>query len=369
MYPKTFFFVRLASNLACLMIKSFYFYIILLFCTLKINAQAGGNYTYAFLNIPNSARAASLGGKTAAIPADDLNFPFHNPSLLNNEMSDHFVLNYVSYFAGINLGYVSYAKTIENIGNFAAGIHYINYGNFIASDIYGNKTGSFSASEYAFNFIYSKKIDSLFNAGINVKPVYSIFENYNSFGVAADLALTYFNPAKLLCAAIVLKNMGMQIIPYYDGNREPLPFEVQAGISQKLHYAPFRFSLLLQHLQKFDLTYDNTINENTEIDPFSGEPVSKNKFEIFGDKIMRHAIFGVEFLPVENFYLNISYNYQRRQEMKIQLKTSLVGFSWGFGFKVSKFHFSYGRASYHLAGASNHFSLSTNFTEFYKKSN
>ena len=45
----------------------------------------------------------------------------------------------------------------------------------------------------------------------------------------------------------------------------------------------------------------------------------------------------------------------------------MVGFSWGFGIKISKFHFSYGRATYHLAGGSNHFSLSTNLSDFYHK--
>jgi hypothetical protein len=44
----------------------------------------------------------------------------------------------------------------------------------------------------------------------------------------------------------------------------------------------------------------------------------------------------------------------------------MVGFSYGFGIKISKFHLSYGRATYHLAGASNHFSISTNFSSFYK---
>ena len=334
-----------------------------------LNAQVGGNYTYAFLNLTNSARVASLGGKTVGLRTDDLNLPFHNPSLLNSEMDNHFIMNYVSYFADINYGYVSYAKTYNDIGNFAAGIHYINYGNFQGTDISGNNTGTFTASEYALNLIYSRNIDSLFSAGINIKPVYSVFENYYSLGIASDIAVTYYNPENFLCAALVFKNIGFQIKPYYEGNREPLPFEIQAGVSQRLQHAPFRFSILLQHLQKFDLTYESEINANSEINFFSEKSVPQNKLEIFGDKIMSHAIFGIEILPGENFYINIGYNYLRRQELRMQIKTGMVGFSWGFGFKISKFHFSYGRASYHIAGASNHFSLSTNFNEFYKKTN
>ncbi|MGC9344429.1 MAG: hypothetical protein ACP5E3_17120 [Bacteroidales bacterium] len=93
------------------------------------------------------------------------------------------------------------------------------------------------------------------------------------------------------------------------------------------------------------------------------------KLEDFADNLMRHIILGIEFMPFENFYASMGYNYLRRQELKINNKPGMVGFSWGFGFKISKFHFSYGRASYHLAGGSNHFSLSTNLSEFYKRSN
>ena len=82
---------------------------------------------------------------------------------------------------------------------------------------------------------------------------------------------------------------------------------------------------------------------------------------------MRHVIFGVEFIPVKNLYVRVGYNYRRRKEMLIESKTSTVGISWGFGIKISKFYLSYGRATYHLAGASDHFSISTDLDSFKKK--
>jgi hypothetical protein len=82
---------------------------------------------------------------------------------------------------------------------------------------------------------------------------------------------------------------------------------------------------------------------------------------------MRHIIIGVEFLPIDNFYFNLGYNYQRRQELKIPGRTGMVGFSWGFGVKINKFQISYGRATYHVAGASDHFSLSCDLSEFYRQ--
>jgi hypothetical protein len=139
---------------------------------------------------------------------------------------------------------------------------------------------------------------------------------------------------------------------------------LQAGITQGLAHAPFRFNITFQNLERWDLTY-----EKTGSDDFNtlGEEVERSGFDIFGDKLMRHLVFGVEFLFGKNFHVDLGYNYKRRQEMKVNARPGMVGFSWGFGFKVSKFHIAFGRASYHLAGGTNHFSLTTNLSEFYRK--
>jgi len=333
----------------------------------QLSGQLGGNATYSFLNLTNSARVASVGGKFVSGWDDDLNLPFHNPSLLNESMSGHLVLNYVNYFSDINYGYVSYARNFEKVGNTAAGLHYINYGKFISADQTGTKTGEFTASEYALNLIWSRSIDSLFHFGVNLKPVYSVLESYHSFGLVADVGITFVNREQLFTAGIVLRNFGTQIKTYHDGNREPMPFELLLGISQKLRHAPFRFSIVAHNLQKLDLTYRDPGRAADEIDPITGEPYPENKLEKFGDNLMRHLIFGVEFIPIEHFYLRAGYNYQRRQELKIDTRSAMVGFSWGFGVRISKIHLSYGRASYHLAGASNHFSVSTDLSSFGRK--
>jgi hypothetical protein len=126
--------------------------------------------------------------------------------------------------------------------------------------------------------------------------------------------------------------------------------------------------VVAHNLQKPDLSYKNkSRGDFQEIDVVTGEPAGRGKIEDFADKFMRHMIFGVEFSPFKSFCLRGGYNYQRRSELKVQSRAAMVGFSWGFGLKISKFNLSYGRASYHLAGASNHFSLTTDFSSFYRK--
>jgi hypothetical protein len=327
--------------------KSIHIFILSLLVSVS-HAQTGGDNVYEFLNLTHSGLVSSLGGANVSLCIGNINLAYHNPALLDSGMNNSLALNFVNYFAGVNYGQAIYSKTYNGIGNFAAGLTYLNYGSFTEADPSGNITGTFTASEYALSLIYSRVLDTLFSVGINVKPVLSHLEQYTSFGFAIDVGAGYHNRTGLFSAGIALKNIGLEVTTYAGEKRQNLPFEIQAGVSQKLAHAPFRFSLTARHLEKFDLTYDY----NDTISP--GED---NRSTEFFENLMRHTVIGVEILPHKNFYLSAGYNYQRRREMKIDSKVSTVGFSWGFGINTSFLNIEFGRATYHLAGSSNHISV------------
>ena len=315
----------------------------------RVFSQTGGDNIYEFLNLTHSGLVASLGGSNVSLFGDNLNLVYHNPALLNTSMDKSLALNYVNYFAGINYGQASYSQSFPEIGNFAAVLTYLNYGMFTETDASGIVTGKFNASEYAFSLIYSREIDSMFTVGVNFKPVLSHLEKHTSFGIAFDIGVAWHNYNKLLSAGIVIRNAGYQITTYAGEKHQKLPFEVQAGFSAKLAYAPFRFSLTVRHLEKFDLTYQYYNSSSTD-DQDSG---SSDFFE----NIMRHLVIGTELKPHKNFYFSAGYNYQRRRELQVASKVSTVGFSWGFGINTSLLSIEFGRATYHLAGSSNHISM------------
>ncbi len=346
--------------------KTFLFFLFFV-SAFSVYSQIGGKGVYDFLNLTNSARIAALGGTNISVYDDDLNFARENPALLNENMNKRFVLNYVNYFAGINYGYAGYADNFKKIGTVSVGIQYINYGNFVAADETGLITGNFRASDYALNIIWSKQLFKNIVGGINFKPVYSHLESYNSFGAAFDIGLTYYKPETDFAASLVLKNIGSQIKPYRKGNYEPISFDIQAGISKKLAHAPFRINLTAHRLYKWNLRYE--VPEDITQISFAQEPdtVKGEILQNFLDNAMRHLIIGVEFLPLKSFYASIGYNHQRRQEMKLIDKGGFTGFSWGFGVKLKKMGFSFGRATYHLAGASNHFSVYFDISKFGKR--
>jgi hypothetical protein len=348
-------------------LKKLLFLLPLFFSAFITRSQVGGNNTYEFLNLPISARISSLGGNLLTAKDNDLNIALVNPALLTDSMDNNIALSYINYFDDVNYGYVAYAKKFKKVGVISAGLQYLDYGKFIRADEIGNTDGSFSANETSFNLSYAKSIlDSNFTVGATLKTIYSHLESYTSYGSAIDFGAIYAKPNKGFAFAAVIKNVGRQW-KTYAGHKEPLPFEIQLGTSLKPKHIPFRLSLVYENLEKWDLTYSDPANPALTEDPLTGEPIKTKKYKVEGDKFMRHLVIGGEFIITKNFFLRGGFNYQHRKELMVTEKRGMSGFSFGFGFRVYKFHFSYARAAYHLAGASNNFSISFDLNSFAPK--
>jgi len=278
-------------------------------------------------------------------------------------------LNYVNYFAGANFGYASAAARLGNKRTLACGIHYLYYGTFQGADENGIKTGQFRAADYSINVMYSQAIDSFWTFGLTAKNIYSDYELYNATALALDAGITYSDPGSKFSAGLVFRNMGMQVDGYtVNGSKEPLPFNIAVGLSKGLAHAPFTFNVVFNHLEKWDLTYKTGADrDEDELDLITGEKSEDSKFDVFVDQFMRHVALGTTVSLGKNLEFRAGYNYRRRQELKIDTKPGMVGFSWGIGVNLTKFRISYGRGIYHLAGATNHFSFSMNLDEFSKK--
>jgi len=332
--------------------------------SLRVQSQTRGNYTYQFLNISNSPRVTALGSNFVSVNDNDINLVLGNPSLINKNIHNFLGLSFIDYYSDIKAGYSTYSRTFKKYGSFAATLQFINYGKFIETDATGETYGEFTAGEYALNLGWGRALDSSFSIGANLKFIYSNLQDYNSFGIATDIAGNYYSSKHNLSASIILKNIGGQITSYQKGNRENIPFEIQFGLSKKLEHTPIRLHFLANNLQKWDLTNetDNYSYMNNTIDT-----LKRNGFEKFLDKGMRHLVFGVEFIPSKNINLSIAYNYRRRKELKVDSKPGFTGFSWGIGVKIYKFRIDYARTIYHLAGAPNNISIATNMGQFFDK--
>jgi hypothetical protein len=342
--------------------------IFIFFCSQENKAQSQSGRVYEFLNLPATARITALGGYAVPGVDHDLGMALFYPSLLKDELSGQLSLNFADYLADINYGTVAFNRRFNKAGNLAFALQYINYGRFTEADEFGNQLGDFSAGEYAFSAGWGRMLSERISIGSNLKTIFSSFEAYSSWGVAVDVAVSYFNPENLISGSLVVRNIGRQITTY-SGAREALPFDIVLGLSKKLENAPLRFSLAAHNLHKWDLTYDDPLSQNSGFmpDENSGQATAEERLSQFTGKLFRHTVVGVEFTPTSSIIASIGYNYRRRQEMKLDTRTSTVGLSFGLGVKVSHFKIHYGRANYHLAGAPNHFSLSASLEDLFAR--
>ena len=328
--------------------------------------QAYGNQSFSFLEEPVTARLAALGSNVAAIDDNDINIAFVNPSLINSEINNDLSLAYVNYFAGFNYGLVQFSHTFNKAGSFLIGIQFMDYGKFDYADDAGNRGGTFGAADYALNIGWGRKLSSRFSIGATGKLIYSYYETYSSFGLAVDVAGTYKSATNWIFS-LTGANIGLQLKPYVPGTKTaPLPFDLSLALSKRLAHVPFRFIFVYDHIERWNVSYYDDANPPGGLDPLTGEPIALTGFSKISDQLMRHLIFGGEFLIGKHIILRGAYNYRRRQELGISQRTGMVGFSWGLGLKISHFSFNYSRSTYHRAGSPNYITISTSLDDFRK---
>lgn len=336
----------------------------LLLAPLRMAAQLGGRSAYQFLNLPLSAQSTALGGKTLTTDSPALPTVLGNPSLLDSSMHNCIDASYINYISTLNYGAAVYARRFERIGMLALGLQQLGYGKFDRINEMGGYEGSFRCHETCLSGIYSTRLDTLVSVGLTVKMVSSKLESYWSAGVALDLGAQYTSRDGTFTAAIALRNAGL-MLKSYSGQRESLPIELLVGLSKRLQHAPLRFMLTLQQLQNLNMRYRG--QQVATIDLMSGEAQQEGILRRVGAEALSHLIVGVEITPVPALCVRLGYNHQRRNELAVPAKGSVVGFSGGIGLNIKKYSFSYSCAMYHLAGFSHHFSVGTNLNRFMNK--
>ncbi|MBI3133869.1 MAG: type IX secretion system protein PorQ [Bacteroidetes bacterium] len=336
-----------------------------LFFSLLLSAQTGGTHTWQFLDLDFSARSLALGSDFIPLKDGDINLAVTNPASITKEMDNNLSMNHFIYPAGINYGMLAYGKNFEKLGTFTGHLRYVSYGKFARTDVNGVQQGTFTAGDYALGAGYAKELNKYFSIGGNFNVLFSHYESYTSFGVAADIATLFHDDKSNISISLVARNVGYQFKGFTKKNHEPLPTEVLAGISYKFHHAPFRLSLVGTDLTRWDLTY-NDPNLQPTIDQLTGDTIPVPTAG-FVQKLAYHTNFGLEILPTENFFIRVGFNYQRRNAMGVVDRMGIAGFSFGVGFKVKKFAFNYGIAIHSAAGISNVFSITTNLNEWKRR--
>lgn len=336
--------------------KQRYIYILLALVTLNLPMEAqikgAGSSVFHFLNLPASSRLNALGGENVSIADDDISMAFANPALLTAHTDKVLQLNYAYYLAGTMFGSAMYGHNYKE-NYFAAGVHYLDYGQMAYADELGNLLGTtFTAKDICVNVMYARQLGPMFRVGATLKPIFSVYERYTSFALGADVGGHFQTADSTFQMGLTLRNIGWQLKAFYEEDygqhTEMLPLNLELGLSYRLAHAPLRFSLTAHNLQCWDIAP-------------AGEDVK------WYDMLFRHTIWAIDIVPKsEKFYLTVSYNHRRQSEMNITNIRSFAGFAFGAGVKIYKFRLGFAMSQYTKSNFTYQVSLSTDINSFLK---
>jgi hypothetical protein len=316
-----------------------------------VYGQAGKG-VFGFLELPVSAHMAAYGGSNVAITDADVSYAFLNPALLNDHTHNSLSLNFADYVADVMFGSVAYGYNYKD-NYFAAGVHYLDYGQMQYADDMGNLLGAtFTAKDICVNLMYARQLGPMFRVGATIKPIISVYERYTSFALGADVGGHFQTTDSLFQLGLTLRNIGWQLKSFYEEDfgqhTEMLPLNLELGMSLRLAHAPLRFSLTAHNLQRWD--------------------IAPNEQDVkWYDMLFRHTIWAVDIVPKsEKFYLTVSYNHRRQAEMTIKDVRSLAGFSFGAGVKIYKFRVGFAMSQYTKGNFTYQASISTDINSFLK---
>lgn len=317
-------------------------------------AAQTGRSAYDFLEIPTSSHVYGLGGANIALIDDDVTLAEQNPALIGPEIDRQLALSYMHYFGSSNFAGVRFGNAAGEHGAWAVGIRYLGYGEIAGYNPDGTSIGSFSPIDLVAEGTYSHDFTYRLRGGINFKMIYSSYEQYTAFALAADLGLNYYDDEHDLSLSLVLKNMGGQI-KRFDEAYDRLPFDVQLGMMKGLGESPFSFGITAWHLNRWNLPYYHHEKE--------GEEESGELKTSFGKNLFRHLIFALQYQPNERFYIDLAYNYKMRTDMSNYQRSFFSGFSVGLGIKSRTFSVGAAYSMPHKSASTILLNLALNISE------
>jgi len=235
--------------------------------------------------------------------------------------------------------------------NFAAGVHFIDYGSIDQTDPSGNVYGAFRPTDYAVQLSASRQYAEKWHYGIAVKFISSNYGIYRSNAIALDAGVSWYDTARLLQVSLLMKNMGTQLKKYQQSTPDDLPFDLQLGVTKRLANAPVQFSLTAHHLHQFNIQYnDTTFNNSNDFNNGS------NGFSV--DKIFRHVVAAAQVFVGNKIELTLAYNYLLHKELVISnTSNGFTGLSFGAGILFKKIQIRYARNYYQNNTAYSQFGL------------
>ena len=321
------------------------------------------NGTFAFLKATNSARVAALGGLPLAVLDGDIQTALFNPSTIGPEMHHRIGISYVDYFADANFGTVQYGRSFDQLGHFAATVQFHNYGKFQETSESGLALGTFTGSDFSVNLGWGRRLSPHWSIGAGLKYAGLQYESYAAGAIAVDVAGNYLSDNGWVFS-LTARNIGVQLFNQFDNHDVRLPFTMDLGASKRLEHLPLTVMFWYDDIQHWNKLYDDPLDLDSNIDPFTGEVQQEKALARFGKNLLSHIVVAGELNLGKNLALRAAYNYGQHRTMDVPQERTLVGFSAGFAVKIKMFELSYARARSSINASPNYLTLTMDLNKF-----
>ncbi|TNE72685.1 type IX secretion system protein PorQ [bacterium] len=309
---------------------------------LQLFAQEN-NSVFQFLQLQTSPRLSAIGGKSVSFQQGDLFSTLSNPAYYDSSFHNQAQFVYFNHLADAGMSSLAYGYAIENIGLLTTHLRYMNYGEFSGYDELGNVVSEFNVYDLALSVSLSREIIKNLFAGSSVNFIRSSIQHFQSHGATLTMGLYYFIPTEDLSLGFTIQDIGTQF-DSYNGTRENIKYQINLGLTKRLKYVPFRFTITAHNLQKWPL-----------------ETIYDTKRPDIGTDLLRHLSFGGEFLFSQSFIFRFGLNKFAADEISTNSRLDFSGSSFGLGLRISRFMIDFSRVSYSSLGNQLLLSISTRF--------
>ncbi len=265
---------------------------------------------FTFLEIPVTARYASLGEASVAVADLNSDGIFINPASLGFTNQTHsFSTSFANWFADIKHYAASYSYN-SGFGVFTAGIVIMDFGSMPRTVTGGgqkvyNIVGTFNANSIAASLGYSKMLTDRFSFGISAKYVEEKIDVYNASNILLDGGVLYYTGLGSLWIAASLQNFGTNSKFINDEFKMPIVFKLGAAaevIGDKESY--YRVTLITEASHPTDA--NDRLNFGTEIS-WSELVTFRAGYKFFYDEETYSLGLGVN--PKLDFSMNLDFAY------------------------------------------------------------
>ncbi|MFA5778628.1 MAG: PorV/PorQ family protein [Elusimicrobiota bacterium] len=285
------------------------------FLSLTLYSATPGTSGAQFLNIPVSARAASLGEAYTGF-AEDSGIIEYNPAGLGNIFTNELSLSHLAYFEDTTLQSIAVALPTRK---FVFGLNgkYLNSKD-TERDIYGIDRNDFYIIDWSIMGGFAYKITPDFSLGLSVRNISQKLKDKTASGASFGLGAFTVMPRQKVSLGISVVNIG-QGMKFIDES-DPLPLTLKMGGSWGITY---KTTLLVEVIQP-------------------------------NDAGLRQRL-GLEYHFSEPLWLRLGWKINQRKF------DDYTGFTGGFGLRFGKFYLDYAFVPHSDLGVSHYVSTAIKF--------